>query len=108
MKLAVHQRTFIIPAHEKHEQVKIEFKGSKDLTFYVDDLKIGGKKAEVNQGDNLVKIRVLQMRICLFGKKARAGQRLRQRHPVKLYQTALPRMVQLETGQAARSVLRRI
>ena len=25
--------TFIIPAHEKHEQVKIEFKGSKDLTF---------------------------------------------------------------------------
>ena len=47
--------TFIIPAHEKHEQVKIEFKGSKDLTFYVDDLKIGGKKAEVNQGDNLVK-----------------------------------------------------
>ena len=29
MKLAVHQRTFIIPAHEKHEQVKIEFKGSK-------------------------------------------------------------------------------
>lgn len=36
--------TFIIPAHEKHEQVKIEFKGSKDLTFYVDDLKIGGKR----------------------------------------------------------------
>ena len=36
--------TFIIPAHEKHEQVKIEFKGSKDLTFYVDDLKIRRKK----------------------------------------------------------------
>lgn len=47
--------TFIIPAHEKHEQVKIELKGSKDLTFYVDNLKIGGKKAEVNQRDNLVK-----------------------------------------------------
>ena len=25
--------TFIIPAHEKHEQVKIEFKGSKDRLF---------------------------------------------------------------------------
>ena len=69
--------------------MKIEFKGSKDLTFYVDDLKIGGKKAEVNQGDNLVKNPGLQMRICLFGKKARAGQRLRQRHPVKLYQTGI-------------------
>ena len=29
-------------------------------------------------------------------------------YSMKLYQTALPRMVQLETGQAARSVLRRI
>ena len=41
-------------------------------------------------------------------KRLGRGSDYSQRHPVKLYQTALPRMVQLETGQAARSVLRRI
>lgn len=48
--------TFQIPAHDKNEQVKIEFLGSEDLSFCIDDLRVAAiDKGDIEYGDNLVK-----------------------------------------------------
>lgn len=48
--------TFRIPAHDKHEQVKIEFLGSDGLSFCIDDLRVAAiDKGDIEYGDNLVK-----------------------------------------------------
>ena len=48
--------TFRIPAQDKHEQVKIEFLGSDNLSFCIDDLRVAAiDKGDIAYGDNLVK-----------------------------------------------------
>ncbi|MDE7323502.1 MAG: endo-1,4-beta-xylanase [Lachnospiraceae bacterium] len=48
--------TFQIPAYDKNEQVKIEFLGSEDLSFCIDDLRVAAiDKGDIEYGDNLVK-----------------------------------------------------
>ena len=48
--------TFKLPAHDQHDQVKIEFAGSDGLSFCIDDLRVAViDKGDVEYGDNLVK-----------------------------------------------------
>ncbi len=47
---------FKLPAHDQHDQVKIEFAGSDGLSFCIDDLRVAViDKGDVEYGDNLVK-----------------------------------------------------
>lgn len=48
--------TFRLPVHSKHEQVKIAFAGSENLSFCIDDLRVMALESkEEEHGDNLVK-----------------------------------------------------
>ena len=48
--------TFQIPAHDKNDQVKIEFVGSPNLSFCIDDLRVAASdKGDVEYSDNLVR-----------------------------------------------------
>lgn len=45
--------TFKLPAHDQHEQVKVEFSGSEGVSFCIDDLRIAAVEDE-NAGDDRV------------------------------------------------------
>ncbi|MCI8972228.1 MAG: hypothetical protein HFH79_01350 [Lachnospiraceae bacterium] len=45
--------TFKLPAHDQHEQVKVEFSGSEGVSFCIDDLRIAAVEDE-NTGDDRV------------------------------------------------------
>lgn len=51
--------TFKLPAHDQHEQVKVEFSGSEGVSFCIDDLRIAAVEDENTGGDRVISNNIL-------------------------------------------------